>query len=252
MIVGKNIFENEKDVVINQEQQLSSQPIIFQSAFFQPKTAMIPKKDLICYTDSNNQVHLRNNQSDEEYSMRSCTCSKTKCLKKYCECYANNQYCLNCNCKDCENNPAFKTNQLKESNETMTCTCTKSNCNKKYCECFKGGKCCNDQCRCINCVNKQNVYKGLTMERISVLIQNGEIYISITQINPDSNTNEKAVVCNQQTKTIDAFKKSGDATSNNQKKDIDLFMCNSNNKSNLFTSNILLNSKRFRTKEDQV
>jgi len=30
-----------------------------------------------------------------------CSCTKTRCIKKYCECFANNKYCINCYCKNC-------------------------------------------------------------------------------------------------------------------------------------------------------
>ena len=30
-----------------------------------------------------------------------CSCSKTKCNRKYCECYNSGNYCVDCNCKDC-------------------------------------------------------------------------------------------------------------------------------------------------------
>ena len=32
-----------------------------------------------------------------------CNCIKTKCMKKYCECFANNKLCKNCVCSDCKN-----------------------------------------------------------------------------------------------------------------------------------------------------
>ena len=90
-----------------------------------------------------------------------CNCTKTKCIKKYCECFANNRYCKDCNCIDCmnkfiySNNNNNNNNSSKElsENEDIYCTCAKINCNKKYCECYKLGKKCNDKCRCVNCLN---------------------------------------------------------------------------------------------------
>ncbi len=32
-----------------------------------------------------------------------CNCKKSKCLKLYCECFANNYYCEGCNCLACHN-----------------------------------------------------------------------------------------------------------------------------------------------------
>ena len=87
-----------------------------------------------------------------------CSCNKTKCIKKYCECFANNKFCTNCLCLDCRNKDIFmgpaEFNAEKNKNkEIIVCTCSKSGCNKKYCECFKEGLKCNIKCRCINCLN---------------------------------------------------------------------------------------------------
>ena len=88
-----------------------------------------------------------------------CSCNKTKCIKKYCECFANNRLCKNCLCFDCRNKDIFMgTNDFYDKNknkEIVVCTCSKSGCNKKYCECFKEGLKCNIKCRCINCLNAE-------------------------------------------------------------------------------------------------
>lgn len=34
---------------------------------------------------------------------RACNCTKSQCLKFYCDCFANGEFCSNCNCKDCLN-----------------------------------------------------------------------------------------------------------------------------------------------------
>ena len=88
--------------------------------------------------------------------VQKCSCTKTKCVKMYCQCYALNKPCVDCNCKDCLNKPSLYGDH---SNKTYVkggncCTCTKTNCNKKYCECFKKGMKCSDECRCVNCRNR--------------------------------------------------------------------------------------------------
>jgi len=106
-----------------------------------------------------------------------CTCTRSRCLKRYCECYANNVYCEGCDCQNCYNLPKFKelikksselNNQMNKQNfesqrkeeqkqEEILCNCTKSNCRKKYCECFKAGEGCKELCRCINCKNEKKM-----------------------------------------------------------------------------------------------
>ena len=88
-----------------------------------------------------------------------CSCNKTKCIKKYCECFANNRFCTNCLCLDCRNKDIFlgTLNNFESKNkEIVVCTCSKSGCNKKYCGCYKEGLKCNIKCRCINCLNMED------------------------------------------------------------------------------------------------
>ena len=33
-----------------------------------------------------------------------CNCTKSQCLKLYCDCFANGEFCFNCNCNNCFNN----------------------------------------------------------------------------------------------------------------------------------------------------
>ena len=86
-----------------------------------------------------------------------CSCNKTKCIKKYCECFANSKYCTNCICLDCRNKEIYMNNLYKDdkaNNKEITfCTCSKSGCNKKYCDCYKANLKCNIKCRCVNCLN---------------------------------------------------------------------------------------------------
>ena len=147
----------------------------------------------------NSNSHINKQLINDNNINKICTCSKTKCLKKYCECYSNNQYCLNCNCIDCHNKPNNSKINLNDEKIFVCCTCIKSNCNKKYCECYKEGEKCNVNCKCINCLNneenlnnkvlkdKKNSFCKFTMERISILIENKNIYIDIKQIYEESN-----------------------------------------------------------------
>lgn len=40
-------------------------------------------------------------------------CSKSACLKLYCECFARGAFCDGCKCKDCHNNMAWEHERTK-------------------------------------------------------------------------------------------------------------------------------------------
>lgn len=50
-----------------------------------------------------------NSESDLEGPRRKhCNCTKSQCLKLYCDCFANGEFCKDCNCKDCFNNIEYE------------------------------------------------------------------------------------------------------------------------------------------------
>ena len=94
-----------------------------------------------------------------------CNCKKSKCLKLYCECFANGLLCVDCSCNNCHNVEKYNNErseiieQIKSRNPeifntTLSCNCTKSNCEKKYCGCYNQGQTCNEECKCVDCKNQ--------------------------------------------------------------------------------------------------
>ena len=138
----------------NSNNKDTSPPIKFQS-FTSDLNSSLNDKKLNFFKSK--KVNLFDKK--ENIEKLSCNCTKTKCIKKYCECFANNRDCTGCNCVDCMNKYIYSNNNNNNSskelseNEEIFCTCAKINCNKKYCECYKLGKKCNDKCRCVNCLN---------------------------------------------------------------------------------------------------
>lgn len=108
-----------------------------------------------------------------------CKCSKSQCLKLYCDCLASGFFCVGCNCVGCLNTEenaqqraqameristrdsrAFKPKGrlVKTEGSVQTihnrgCNCAKSKCSKKYCECFGIGAKCSSKCNCVGCRN---------------------------------------------------------------------------------------------------
>lgn len=103
-------------------------------------------------------------------SKRPCNCTKSQCLKFYCDCFAAGEYCYGCNCKDCcndkdseerdkavklcmERNPfAFKSKEQTEEQQRLHqrgCNCKRSGCLKNYCECYEAKISCSANCRCL-------------------------------------------------------------------------------------------------------
>ncbi|XP_022996557.1 CRC domain-containing protein TSO1-like isoform X2 [Cucurbita maxima] len=129
-----------------------------------------------------------NNNGDDA---KRCSCTKSKCLKLYCDCFAAGMYCSeSCSCQGCFNNPknlqtvletrhqietrdplAFAPTVIEDRNELPVnnengslstpslarhkkgCKCIKSMCSKQYCECFQANVGCTERCRCNDCRN---------------------------------------------------------------------------------------------------
>ena len=143
-----------------------------------------------------------------------CSCTKTNCNRKYCECFNAGNYCIDCNCKNCQNKPPINvyTNKRPDDLDSKSkkskeiCTCTKSGCNKNYCECFKSGNKCSSLCRCIGCENTEdneklknkiyNNYKccpanSIYIMRNKIFIEKNDIKFALRgEINHKNNINE--------------------------------------------------------------
>ena len=175
-----NSLQNEKDDIYKEKKENKTYPGLFRYQNISEKNQNFNK--------ANNQTQMKLippilNMSDSPKKSENinintgtkfftnhnygykCSCSKTQCNRKYCECYNSGNYCVDCNCKNCNNKPPENSytnkhptdEQSKIKKEKIICTCTKSGCNKNYCECFKIGQKCSNLCRCIGCENNDQI-----------------------------------------------------------------------------------------------
>ena len=114
-----------------------------------------------------------------------CSCSKSKCLKLYCDCFSVKKFCDGCTCKDCQNTEsnrdevernralvlkrqpkafdkkfvaadgelAVEVQEKEGAKHARGCNCARSKCLKNYCECFQMNIACSEKCKCTGCAN---------------------------------------------------------------------------------------------------
>ena len=171
-----NSLQNEKEDIYKEKKENKNYPSLFRYQNISEKNQTFNKVNnttqmklippILNMNDSpkkNENININTGTkffTNHNYGYK-CSCSKTQCNRKYCECYNSGNYCVDCNCKNCNNKPPENSytnkhptdDQSKIKKEKIICTCTKSGCNKNYCECFKIGQKCSNLCRCIGCEN---------------------------------------------------------------------------------------------------
>ncbi|XP_053209366.1 protein lin-54 homolog [Panonychus citri] len=130
--------------------------------------------------------------NDPNRPRKPCNCTKSQCLKLYCDCFANGEFCNNCNCINCANNLKHEEERQKaikqclernphafhpkigkgrgdiaERRHTKGCNCRRSGCLKNYCECYEAKILCSELCKCISCKNYEDSYERKTLMHLA-------------------------------------------------------------------------------------
>ncbi|KAM3918938.1 tesmin-like, partial [Leptodactylus fuscus] len=174
---GKILYVNNPDTGELKSYQLLSQPEEQHCVPPKPETTVTVGR----FADElNTQLpfYLYYSSVEDTKSKKPCSCSKTQCLKLYCECFASGEFCSNCNCNNCYNNTYHELERCKavkayldknpetfqpkieklttgdvKPKHTKGCNCKRSGCLKNYCECYEAKILCSSMCKCYACKN---------------------------------------------------------------------------------------------------
>ncbi|CAK1555743.1 unnamed protein product [Leptosia nina] len=183
-----------------QEEQSQEHPLIVIPASFDHSIENESQnlKEECDSTNANDDSSSFTDQGIEAASLglrprKACNCTKSQCLKLYCDCFANGEFCNQCNCNNCYNNlqneelrqkairgcldrnpHAFKPKIGKSKiggpelvrRHNKGCNCKRSGCLKNYCECYEARIACTAMCKCVGCRNVTDCMEQGRLERV--------------------------------------------------------------------------------------
>ncbi|XP_041363749.1 protein lin-54 homolog [Gigantopelta aegis] len=164
---------NQATTQQQQQQQQQQQRDYIQIASSDP--------NITANTISRNSVNGTTLEATGARPRKPCNCTKSQCLKLYCDCFANGEFCHNCNCTSCANNLEHEEERSRAIKSCLDrnpmafhpkigklgrgsakdagrrhnkgCNCKRSGCLKNYCECYEAKIMCSNICKCIGCKN---------------------------------------------------------------------------------------------------
>lgn len=188
VVVSQELFRSMKFSPKKSSMIHAANSIIHNTAI---KLENSPKKLYSSLKPSSTELNSKRSPSpDTGIRRKHCNCTKSQCLKLYCDCFANGEFCQDCNCKECfnnleyederqkaikmciERNPAAfkpKITKARDQNDIRLhnkgCNCKRSGCLKNYCECYEAKIACSSNCKCLGC---RNVEDRTTIDIIDV------------------------------------------------------------------------------------
>ncbi len=135
---------------------------------------------------------IRSTKVEDPHQRKPCNCTKSQCLKLYCDCFANGEFCSSCNCISCHTNLDHEEDRQKairlclernphafhpkigkgragdlERRHTKGCNCRRSGCLKNYCECYEAKILCSSLCKCCGCKNFEESFERKTLMHLA-------------------------------------------------------------------------------------
>lgn len=178
----KNLKEK---TLVFMDNESEKSPVLDKSTSSMNSSMLNVEAEIVPYISSSSPPMMSDSDvvNSNDLAMRprkACNCTKSQCLKLYCDCFANGEFCNNCNCHNCYNNldneefrqkairacldrnpNAFRPKIGKSKTggpepvrrHTKGCNCKRSGCLKNYCECFEAKIACTTTCKCVGCRN---------------------------------------------------------------------------------------------------
>jgi len=190
-------LKHQQTISLNSISNKSSSPLQSNSSNL---TTNLPSTRNISHNDSLRTSTPSLNVANEVPKRKPCNCTKSQCLKLYCDCFANGEFCSGCNCTNCfnsltkekerqkaisqclERNPeAFRPKIGKaikhtvgepapdsiERRHTKGCNCKRSGCLKNYCECYEAKILCSNLCKCCGCKNYEESFERKSLMQLA-------------------------------------------------------------------------------------
>ena len=104
--MNNNNNSSNKSYNGSHHQKGNNNKVIHPSKEMMSKLSVTPMRSIVQLSNNNQQSENddKSNQKKDEKETQTCNCTKSQCLKLYCQCFAKLMFCgPNCNCNDCLN-----------------------------------------------------------------------------------------------------------------------------------------------------